>query len=154
LYAFDFNAKIFGWIFSVFSIAMIQMAAIEHSPGIFSSRLLSVLRYFIGIQCILVLVLLLVPSVSSIRWVMFHTALGLLGFVLPTFGIGWRKHQDQGAKMVVYAVIVAVFPAIVNIGQISPHQWFNYHVLAHVFMSVFFVVLYKGVMTMKSVEKE
>jgi len=154
LYAFSFNAKLFGWVLSCISNFLLQRAAIEYISPRIQKKVYFGINIFNILLCIIMIVLVLVPSTSGLQWVLLHTGLSLIGYVLPVFVYSWFVHRIKGSLWIVGAVTWAILTGIVNAANINLHQWFNHYVLAHVLMTIFFIILYRGVILVNESEKQ
>ena len=142
LYAFSFYWKLPGWITSMISIMFVERAAIEHTRIRLKSSVVKVL----GIINILEFLTFLTLTVTSLNFffVEFHSGYGLMFVVLSLEGFLYLKTKNTGSKLMLVGVFFAALAAIFFMNKISPHQWFNYSSISHIFMSIAATFFYLG----------
>lgn len=142
LYALSFAWKLPGWIVSMLSVAMIERASIEHAKPLISPK---VGRFFMILNIVeLVTIMTITMATLNFRWVEFHSGYGLLAVVLPFHTYVWWKTRDKGSAIIICAVGIASFAALVFMNKISFDKWFNYLDISHVIMAVGAYVFYRG----------
>ena len=68
--------------------------------------------------------------------------------LLYTLYVHWRAYRraaERGSLLIVWGIAASFISIIVHSAHISLHEWFNYKDLAHLFMIVALIVIYKGV---------
>lgn len=56
----------------------------------------------------------------------------------------YLKEKDKGNEWLIIGVLVSFIPIIVHSTHLSLHKWFNHKDLAHVFMILSLILIYKG----------
>lgn len=142
LYAFSFYWKLPGWIMSMISIMFVERAIIEHTRIWLND---SLVRVF-GIINILEFMTFLTLTITSLDFffVEFHSGYGLMFVVLSLEGFLFLKTKNIAGKYILAGVGFAAIAAIFFMFKISPHQWFNYVSVSHVFMAVAATLFYLG----------
>jgi len=142
LYAFSFYWKLPGWIMSMISIMFLERAAIEHTRIWLNP---SIVRVF-GIINILEFLTFVTLTITSLDFffVEFHSGYGLMFVVLSLEGFLFLKTKNQAGKFMLAGVGFAALAAIFFMTKLSPHQWFNYLCVSHVFMAAAASFFYIG----------
>ena len=142
LYAFNFYWKLPGWIISMISIMFVERAAIEHTR-IWLKK--SVVRFLKIINIIEFLTFLTLTILSlDFFYVEFHSGYGLMFVVLSLETFLFVKTRNSAGKYILTAVGFAAVAAIFFMNKISPHQWFNYIAVSHIFMAIAATFFYIG----------
>lgn len=142
LYAFSFYWKLPGWIMSMISIMFVERAIIEHTRIWLND---SLVRVF-GIINILEFMIFLTLTITSLDFffVEFHSGYGLMFVILSLEGFLFLKTKNTAGKYILAGVGFAAIAAIFFMFKISPHQWFNYVSVSHVFMAAAATLFYLG----------
>ena len=142
LYNFSFYWKLPGWITSMISIMFVERAAIEHTRILLSPRIVKIL----GVVNIIEFLTFLTLTITSLRffYVEFHSGYGLMFVVLSLETLLFIKKRNPASKFLLIGVFFAALAALFFMNKISPHQWFNYSSVSHVFMSVAAYFFYRG----------
>lgn len=147
LYALSFPWKLPGWIFSMLSVALIERSSIERAKPLIDPR---VGRFFLILNVIeLVTVMTVTMWTLNFKWVEFHSGYGLLAVVLPFHSYTYYKTRDPGSKVVIIAVGIASFAALIFMNKISLHEWFNHLDISHVIMAIGGYVFYRGALLLR-----
>jgi hypothetical protein len=127
LYCLPFEAKLPGWLLSMFSVwAMVQATLQRHRPESPSLSRLNIVLLAVGV-CVVVGTLWF-PVVEA------YTALGFLGFVLPIAAQKWRAQRDTGSKHLLMGISFLLMAALSHVAHWSPSPWFCYFDIAHLWM--------------------
>ena len=142
LYALNFYWKLPGWIMSMISIMFVERAAIEHTRILLNNSIVRIL----GIINILEFLTFLTLTIISLDffYVEFHSGYGLMFVLLSLEGWLFLKTKNNAGKYLLTGVLFAAFAAFFFMTKISPHQWFNYICVSHVFMAVAATFFYLG----------
>ena len=142
MYAFSFYWKLPGWITSMVSIMFVERAAIEHTRIWLKDSIVKVL----GIINILEFLTFLTLTIVSLNFffVEFHSGYGLMFVVLSLEGFLFIKTRNTGSRLMLIGVFFAALAAIFFMNKISPHQWFNYLSISHIFMAIAATFFYLG----------
>lgn len=73
-----------------------------------------------------------------------HAGIALLYALFVHFR-AWRRTGEEGSKRIVWGIGASFMSIVVHSAHISLHEWFNYKDLAHAFMIVALVLIYRGV---------
>lgn len=153
LYAFSFYWKLPGWIMSMISIMFVERAAIEHTR-IFLKP--SVVKIF-GVINIIEFITFLTLTITTLDFffVEFHSGYGLMFVLLSLEGFLFLKTKNTAGKYMLAGVGFAALAALFFMTKMSPHFWFDYLCVSHVFMAVAATFFYIGTtkIDMSSVEK-
>ena len=142
LYLFTFYWKLPGWIMSMISIMFVERAAIEHTRILLSNSVVRIL----GIINIIEFLTFLTLTITSLDffYVEFHSGYGLMFVLLSLEGWLFYKTKNNAGRYLLTGVLFAAFAAFFFMTKISPHQWFNYICVSHVFMAVAATFFYLG----------
>ncbi len=142
LYAFSFYWKLPGWITSMISIMFVERAAIEHTRIWLNDSLVKVF----GIINIIEFLTFLTLTVTSLNffYVEFHSGYGLMFVVLSLEGFLFFKARNTATKYLLAGVGFAAVAALFFMNKVSPHQWFNYLSVSHIFMAIAATFFYLG----------
>ena len=141
-YLFSFYWKLPGWIVSMISIMFVERAVIEHTRIWLKKSIVRVL----GIINILEFLTFLTLTITSLDFffVEFHSGYGLMFVVLSLEGFLFLKTKNTASKYMLTGVGFAALAALFFMTRISPHQWFNYLCISHVFMAAAATLFYIG----------
>ncbi len=151
IHALNFGWKVPTWILSMFSIALIERAAIFHAQPLIGQR---IGRFFSAINIIeLITMLAVVLSTLDFFYVEAHAAYGLLVVVFSFELFIYRKKKNEESKLLLIAVGISAIAATVHLSQFTVHRWFNHNDFAHVLMAMAAYVFYLGAKQIKAIEK-
>lgn len=142
LYALSMPFKLPGWIVSMFSIMLIERAAINHTRILFKPRLISVLQIINLLELATFLCLSIVYL--DFFFVEFHSGYGLMFVVLGLEGFLFYKTRNHASKNILIGISIAALAALVFMNKLTMHQWFNHIALSHVIMAVAAFYFYRG----------
>lgn len=142
MYNFSFYWKLPGWITSMISIMFVERAAIEHTRIRLSKSAVKILGIINIIEFLTFLTLTVVTL--NFFFVEFHSGYGLMFVVLSLEGFLFIKTKNTASKFLLAGVGFAALAAIFFMNKISPHQWFNYLSVSHIFMAVAATFFYEG----------
>lgn len=153
-YLFSFYWKLPGWIMSMISIMFVERAAIEHTRIWLNNSVVSVF----GIINIIEFLTFLTLTITTLDFffVEFHSGYGLMFVVLSLESFLFFKTKNTVGKYMLTGVGFAALAAIFFMTKISPHQWFNYLCISHVFMAAAATFFYWGTkkIDMSAVKKQ
>lgn len=92
----------------------------------------------------IVLMLIVTLIWNTFLIIKIHAGVILL-YSLVVHIISWRKYQERGSGIVVLGIFVSFFSLLVHSLGFSIHEYFNYKDIAHVFMIISMIIIYKGV---------
>ena len=142
LYLFSFDWKLPGWITSMISIMFVERAAIEHTRIWLKESIIKIFKVINIIEFLTFLTLTI--STLNFFFVEFHSGYGLMFVVLSLEMFLHIKTRNKASKYLLIAVGFAGMAALFFMNKISPHQWFNYIAVSHVFMAVAAIFFYVG----------
>ena len=151
LYALSFSWKLPGWIVSMFSIMLIERAAINHTRILLNPSVIKVLG-IINIVELLVFMSLAIGKLDFF-FVEFHSGYGLMFVVLSLEGLLYIKTKNPASKNILIGIGFAALAALVFMNELSVHQWFNHLALSHTLMAVASWFIYRGVMRIDMKER-
>jgi len=141
LYAFGFAWKLPGWVVGMCSVAFMERAAIKQSRSVMPRGLNDFLAWMNIIE--LAGFIFIAFYTLNFFYVEVHATYGLLVvFFLECFL--YQKKKDKESRYILYGVTVSALAALVHIAKISPHTWFNYMDLSHIFMALGSYLFYLG----------
>jgi hypothetical protein len=129
-----FAWKVPGWLISMFSVALLERAAIFHAKPWLSPEfgrfmaLLNLLELFVLIGVVL--------FTLNFFFVEAHAAYGLLVVVASLEGYIYHKTKHIASKKMLLAIGIAALAACVHLSEFAPHTWFNHLDLSHVLMAI------------------
>lgn len=134
--------KMPGWIISMFSVALLERAAIFHAQPLLSPQ---TGRWFARLNLVeLFSILLLVVYSRNFFFVEAHAAYGMLVVVLSLEYYIYHKTRSLGSRKLLWAVAIAALAATTHLLELSIHRWFNHLDLSHVLMALGAWYFYKG----------
>ncbi|MDA3780273.1 MAG: hypothetical protein PF487_08690 [Bacteroidales bacterium] len=142
LYLFSFAWKLPGWITSMFSVALVERASIEHSKKLFKPIVGKVFKIVNIVELFTFITITLFTL--NFHFVEIHSAYGLMFVVFSFHSYIYYKTKDKGSKIILIAVGITALSAIVYLSEFSIHKWFNYNDLSHILMSISAFTFYKG----------
>lgn len=143
-----FSGKYACWIFSIFSLGALAQACFEHARPF-----LSVLLYR-GLTLINLLGMSVAITASGLKqggylWMIGHSALVMLGFMLPLQTFVFVKRRDPGSRLLLWSLPVAILSFIPVGLKWSPSIWFTYFDVGHVLLYPFFWIIMLATERMK-----
>lgn len=151
IHALTFAWKVPTWILSMFSIALIERAAIFHAQPILKKR---IGRFFSVLNIIeLSIMIVVVLYTFNFFFVEAHAAYGLLVIVFSFELFIYRNKRNEESKLLLIAVGISALAATVHLSQFTLHRWFNYNDFAHVLMAIAAYVYYMGARKIKPIDK-
>lgn len=141
LYAFDFAWKLPGWVTGMCSVAFMERAAIMQARSIMKEK---VSQFFAVMNLIELSIFIFIAFYTlNFLYVEIHAFYGLLVVFLFEYFI-YRKMKNTASKFILWGIGASGLAAVIHIAKISPHTWFNYIDLSHVFMAVGAYLFYLG----------
>lgn len=142
LYAFSFNWKLPGWITSMIAIMFVERAAIEHTRIWLKPAVIKVLGIVNIIEFLTFLTLTIITL--DFFFVEFHSGYGLMFVVLSLEGYLFIKTKNAASKFILIGNAFAAIAALFFMTKLSPHVWFDYLCMSHVFMAIAAYFFYMG----------
>ncbi len=137
-----FGWKIPAWITSMFSVAFLERAVIEHSRKYVSKRLGLFFAWLNIIELVTFMVLALV--FLEFRFVLVHAGYGMAIVVTGFTAYIYFKEKSLGSKQILFAVLLCAIGAAFFLAEFGFSIWFNHYDISHVFMMAASVYYYKG----------
>ena len=129
----SFAWKVPGWLISMFSVALLERAAIAHSKPILPKKLGKIFMIVNIIELLSLATIVLITL--NFTFVEAHAAYGLL-FVVFSFELYvFRMTDAESSRRFMIAIGISAIAATVHLAQISPNAWFNHLDLSHVLMA-------------------
>jgi Family of unknown function (DUF6962) len=142
LYLFNFYFKLPGWLTSMFSIALVERAAIEYARNIINPKIGS---FFAWLNVIELLIFMTITfSTLNFFFVEVHTAYGLLVVVSSFSLFVYVKTKRKGSKLFLYAVGVSAISAVFFMNEWGISPWFNHFDISHTLLAVSAFIFYRG----------
>ena len=142
LYLFSFAWKLPGWIVSMFSIALIERAAIFYAKPLTGERLGKIFGWVNIVELLAFLVISMVTL--NFFYVQAHAGYGLVVVVASFCGYIYYHTRDRGAAWMLGGVGVSALASLVYMTQWGLGPWFNHLDISHVLMTIATLVMYKG----------
>lgn len=143
LYAFSFNAKIFGWIMGITSVIFAQFAAILHTKSLFKPSTVNLLMIINALEIILAFFLLF--YFNSFVVVEIHSAIGLILTVSILEYAYYQQSKSVLSKHMLLGIGVAVLAIVCHITKLAISVWFNHMDLSHIIIAIAIYVMYLGI---------
>lgn len=143
LYAFNFNAKIFGWITGIACIVFGQFAAMYHARNIIGEKAFVTLCWINVFEIVLAYVLLFV--IFSFVIVEVHSAVGLLLIVMILEAKHYKQSRSVLSKNMMIGIGVAVLAIICHVFKLAASVWFNHMDLSHIIIAISVYIMHKGI---------
>lgn len=126
--------KVPGWVISMFSVALLERAAIFHAQPLLQPK---IGRFFALLNLVELFSLIAIALITlNFFFVEVHAAYGLLVVVSSFEYYIYRKTKKAGSKHMLIAVAIAALAALIHLTELAPHKWFNHLDLSHVIMAV------------------
>lgn len=142
LYALSMPWKLPGWITSMFSIMLIERAAINHTRILFSEKIIKILGYLNIIELTTFMVFSIITLDFS--FVEFHSGYGLMFVVLGLEGYLYYKTKNEGSKFILIGIGLAAVGALFFMNKWIMHPWFNHLAASHTILAVAACFFYQG----------
>ncbi|MCC6459376.1 MAG: hypothetical protein IT260_02825 [Saprospiraceae bacterium] len=131
-YQVGFPGKFFCWLFSILSLAALAQASIEHARPFLPAKASQALT--VANLSFLVLGLGLSGWNRSFHWVEAHSAIAMLGFMMPLEGLVYARRRDPGSLLLLLSLPIAVLAIVPVLIKWSPGTWFSYFDVGHVIL--------------------
>ncbi|RLD21281.1 MAG: hypothetical protein DRI69_04475 [Bacteroidetes bacterium] len=142
MYALDFSWKLAGWIPAIFSVALLEFAALEYArPGL-SDKTVKVIGAMI--MTAMLVVTGLTMYFINFKFVEVHSAFGIVLVFLPLHIYNLKRSGNEGSRNMIYAVLVLISTLFVFRIPIVIHTYFNHIDLVHIIMCVAVLLMLKG----------
>jgi hypothetical protein len=142
LYALSMPWKLPGWITSMFSIMLIERAAINHTRILFSEKVIKVLGYINIIELTTFMVLSIITL--DFAFVEFHSGYGLMFVVLGLEGYLFFKTKNEASKFILIGIGLAAVGALFFMNKWIIHPWFNHLAASHTILAIAAYFFYQG----------
>lgn len=134
--------KLPGWLTSMFSIALVERATIEHAKNHIKPSYGKLFSYLNLIE--LALFVALTFSTLNFFFVEIHSFYGVM-LVVGGFNLfGYLKTRKKGNKLFLIAVAFTAISALFFMNEWSLNVWFNHLDFSHTFMAIAAFFFYKG----------
>jgi hypothetical protein len=134
LHLLSFEWKVPAWLISMVSVALMERAAIFHGQPFLKEN---TGRFFAILNIVELITLVSVVLVTlNFFFVELHAGYGLLVIVCSFELFIYRKTKSEASLWLLKAVAVSGMAAIVHLGELAPHTWFNHLDLSHVLMAI------------------
>lgn len=142
LYALSWEWKLPGWVVSMFSIMMIERAAIDHTRLVFKPKIITILGYINIVEFLTFLTLTF--YFMDFFFVEIHSGYGLMFVVLGLEGFLFLKTKNDASKNILFGIGLAAIAALFFMNKWIIHEWFNHIAMSHVLMTVAAYFFYQG----------
>jgi len=134
--------KLPGWLTSMFSIMLVERAAIEYARPLLKK---GVGTFFAWLNIIeLITFVSLTFLTLNFFFVEIHSAYGLLVIVASFNLFVHVKTKTKGSKLFLIAVGLSAIGALFFMNQWGISPWFNHFDISHTFMTISALFFYKG----------
>jgi hypothetical protein len=144
LHLLSFGWKVPAWLISMVAVALMERAAIFHGQPFLKK---STGRFFAVLNIIELITLVSVVLLTlNFFFVELHAGYGLMVIVFSFELFIYRKTKQESSRWLLMAVGVSAVAAVVHIGKLAPHTWFNHLDLSHVLMAIASYLYFLGAM--------
>lgn len=143
-YLFSFGWKLPGWLTSMFSIALVERAAIEYARPLIDNKLGIFFKWLNIIE--LTVFVIITFSTLNFFFVEVHSAYGLLVVVTGFNFLVFKKTRSKGSKLHLIGVGFSAISALIYMNEWGISKWFNHYDISHMFMAVAAYFFYIGAM--------
>ncbi len=134
--------KLPGWLTSMFSIALVERAAIEYARPIINKK---VGTFFAWLNVIELLTFVTITFATlNFFFVEVHSAYGLLIVVSGFNLVIYLKTKKKGSKLFLIAVGFSAIGALFFMNKWGISPWFNHFDISHIFMTFSAIYFYIG----------
>jgi hypothetical protein len=101
-------------------------------------------KFFMNALIVWILAMLFISWIQA-DFTLIKIHAGLI--LLYTLFVHYQKYlqsKERGNELLILGVLVSFLPILVHSLRLSIHQWFNYKDLAHFFMILSLIIIYKG----------
>ena len=141
-YLFSFYWKLPGWLTSMFSIALVERAAIEYARPISNPK---VGKFFAILNVVELTTFVIITFITlDFFFVEVHSAYGLLVIVTSLNAYVYWKKRTKGSKLFLIAVGISAFSALIFMNEWGISKWFNHFDISHLLMAVSAWYFYLG----------
>ena len=134
--------KLPGWLTSMFSIALVERAAIEYARPLINKK---VGTFFAWLNIIELLTFVTITFTTlNFFFVEVHSAYGLLIVVTSFNGYVYYKTRKKGSKLFLIAVGFSAIGALFFMNKWGISPWFNHFDISHTFMTLSAIYFYIG----------
>jgi hypothetical protein len=134
--------KLPAWLISMFSIMLIERAAIEYARPVINRQIGKFFSWLNIVEFITFVVITF--TTLNFFFVQAHAAYGLLivvaGFSVYVF---W-KQRTRGSKIFLVAVSIAAISALIFLNKWGISKWFTHFDISHVLMTISAWFFYRG----------
>jgi hypothetical protein len=142
MYNFSFYWKLPGWVTSMFSIALVERAAIEYARPLIKPKLGIAFKWVNLIELATFVSITLITL--NFFFVEVHSAYGLLIVVASLNLYVFLKRRTKGSRMFLLAVGFSGIAALIFMNEWGISKWFNHTDISHVFMTASAWYFYRG----------
>ncbi|MBN1597798.1 MAG: hypothetical protein JW894_05850 [Bacteroidales bacterium] len=134
--------KLPGWLISMFSITLVERAAIEYARPIISEKTGKIFSWINIIE--LIIFIAITFSTLNFFFVQVHAAYGLLVVVTSFSLYVYFKEKTTGSRTLLIAVVFAALSALVYMNKCGISPWFNHFDISHILMATSAWIFYRG----------
>ena len=126
--------KLPGWLTSMFSVALVERAAIENARTHIKP---AIARFFSWLNIFELLFFMFITfSTLNFFFVEVHTFYGFMIIVLSFNGYKYIKTRSKGSKLFLIAVGFAALAALFFMNEWVISKWYNHFDISHTFMAM------------------
>lgn len=126
----------------MFSIMLIERAAINHTRILFSEKTINILGYINIIELTTFMILSIVTL--DFAFVEFHSGYGLMFVVLGLEGYLYYKTKNEASKFILIGIALAAVGALFFMNKWIIHPWFNHLAASHTILAIAAYFFYQG----------
>ncbi|MEE4196140.1 MAG: hypothetical protein V2I54_00720 [Bacteroidales bacterium] len=134
--------KLPGWLTSMFSIMLVERAAIEYARPLIKKGTGTFFAWLNIIE--LITFVMLTFLTLNFFFVEIHSAYGLLVIVASFNLFVYLKTKVKGSKLFLVAVGFSAIGALFFMNQWGISPWFNHYDISHTFMTISALFFYRG----------
>ncbi len=149
LYVFNYNTglpvspwKLPGWLTSMFSVALVERAAIEYARPLIKPK---VGHFFAWINIVELITFITITFITlNFFYVEVHTAYGFLVVVSSFSTYVLIKTKSKGSKLFLIAVGFSALSALFFMNKWGISPWFNHFDISHTIMCISAYFFFRG----------
>lgn len=142
VYALGPAWKLVGWYLAMFSVLILEFAALEQAKTLLKPR---VIKFFTIVNfAVWAGAMIMATYELNFAFVEIQTAYGIMAVFMPLSLYTYRSTKHRGSKYMLYAVLTLMSTIIVFRAPIVLHTYFNHRDLAHIVICLAVLFMLKG----------
>ena len=143
IYALNFYWKLPGWLPSMLAVNFLERVMIRYSQPVMTNNWTKFFSWFNIVE--LLTFAALAFGTLQFLFVEIHSTYGFLVVVFGFCILNYRRREDtKTVRTMMIAVGMIFISAVIFVGRIDIHRWFNHIAFAHIFMVIGAIFFYLG----------